>query len=51
MAGAVLREAVAEDLAEGYRGMDVRELQRLSKVGLIRMHCFVYRLQLFLTSC
>lgn len=28
-----MREAVAEDLAEGYRDMDARELARLSEVG------------------
>ena len=32
MAAAVVREAVAEDLAEGYREMDARELARLSEV-------------------
>lgn len=32
VAAAVVREAVKEDLAEGYRGMDPRELQRLDKV-------------------
>ncbi|KAK1306157.1 hypothetical protein QJS10_CPA10g01086 [Acorus calamus] len=31
VAAAVVREAVAEDLAEGYRDMDARELQRLSQ--------------------
>ncbi|PWZ15576.1 NAD-dependent malic enzyme 1, mitochondrial [Zea mays] len=32
VAAAVVREAVAEDLAEGYRDMDARELARLSEV-------------------
>ena len=32
VAAAVVREAVAEDLAEGYRDMDPRELARLSEV-------------------
>jgi len=32
VAAAVVREAVAEDLAEGYREMDARELARLSEV-------------------
>ena len=32
MAAAVVREAVAEDLAEGYRDMDPRELAQLSEV-------------------
>uniref|UniRef100_A0A1D1Z7Z2 Malic enzyme n=1 Tax=Anthurium amnicola TaxID=1678845 RepID=A0A1D1Z7Z2_9ARAE len=31
VAAAVIREAVAEDLAEGYRDMDARELQRLNQ--------------------
>ncbi|KAJ6822048.1 NAD-dependent malic enzyme 62 kDa isoform, mitochondrial [Iris pallida] len=31
VAAAVIQEAVAEDLAEGYRDMDARELQRLDK--------------------
>lgn len=34
VATAVLKEAIEEDLAEGYRGMDARELQRLSEVCL-----------------
>jgi len=34
VAAAVIKEAVAEDLAEGYRGMDARALQRLDKVGI-----------------
>jgi malate dehydrogenase (decarboxylating) len=32
VAAAVVREAVKEDLAEGYRGTDPRELQRLDEV-------------------
>lgn len=32
IAVAVIREALAEDLAEGYRGMDPRELQKLNQV-------------------
>lgn len=32
VAAAVVREAVAEDLAEGYRDMDARELARLNEV-------------------
>lgn len=32
VAAAVVKEAVAEDLAEGYRDMDARELARLSEV-------------------
>ena len=32
VATAVVKEAVAEDLAEGYRDMDARELARLSEV-------------------
>lgn len=32
VAAAVVREAVAEDLAEGYRDMDAHELARLSEV-------------------
>jgi malate dehydrogenase (decarboxylating) len=31
VAAAVVKEAVAEDLAEGYRDMDARELARLSE--------------------
>ncbi|KMZ64084.1 NAD-dependent malic enzyme 62 kDa isoform, mitochondrial, partial [Zostera marina] len=31
IAVAVIREALAEDLAEGYRGMDPRELQKLNQ--------------------
>ncbi|PKA58868.1 NAD-dependent malic enzyme 1, mitochondrial [Apostasia shenzhenica] len=34
VAASVIKEAVAEDLAEGYRGMDSRELQRLDKVEI-----------------
>ncbi|KAF3335493.1 NAD-dependent malic enzyme isoform [Carex littledalei] len=33
VAAAVVREAVKEDLAEGYRGMDPRELQKLDEEG------------------
>jgi malate dehydrogenase (decarboxylating) len=32
VAAAVVREAVAENIAEGYRDMDARELARLSEV-------------------
>jgi malate dehydrogenase (decarboxylating) len=32
VAAAVVREAVAENLAEGYRDMDARELERLTEV-------------------
>lgn len=32
VAAAVVREAVKQDLAEGYRGMDPRELQKLDEV-------------------
>lgn len=38
VAAAVIREAIAEDLAEGYRDMDARELQRLSQVDI----CFTW---------
>lgn len=38
VAAAVVREAVAEDLAEGYRDMDARELRSLSKVRML-MYC------------
>ena len=33
VAAAVIKEAVEEDLAEGYRTMDARELKRLSQVN------------------
>ncbi|ERN01033.1 NAD-dependent malic enzyme 62 kDa isoform, mitochondrial [Amborella trichopoda] len=36
VAAAVLREAVEEDLAEGYRDTDARELQRMSKDETVR---------------
>lgn len=32
VAAAVISEAIEEDLAEGYRGMNSRDLQRLNKV-------------------
>lgn len=32
VAAAVIKEAVEEDLAEGYRGTGVRELQKLNQV-------------------
>ncbi|KAL8141437.1 LOW QUALITY PROTEIN: hypothetical protein V2J09_007458 [Rumex salicifolius] len=32
VAAAVIKEAVEEDLAEGYRGMDIRELQKFNEV-------------------
>lgn len=32
VAAAVVKEAVEEDLAEGYRGVDTRELQRFNQV-------------------
>ena len=32
MAAAVVKEAIEEDLAEGYREMDARELQKLNQV-------------------
>lgn len=32
VAAAVVKEAIEEDLAEGYREMDARELQKLSQV-------------------
>ena len=32
IAAAVVREAVEEDLAEGYRDMDAKELQKLNEV-------------------
>lgn len=34
VAAAVIKEAVVEDLAEGYHGMDARELRKLSEVEL-----------------
>lgn len=34
IATAVIKEAIVEDLAEGYREMDARELRKLSKVYL-----------------
>ena len=34
VAAAVIKEAVEEDLAEGYRDMDPRELGKLNKVYL-----------------
>jgi len=39
VAAAVVREAVAEDLAEGYRDMDAHELARLSEV----VNLFIYQ--------
>ncbi|XP_021755180.1 NAD-dependent malic enzyme 65 kDa isoform, mitochondrial [Chenopodium quinoa] len=35
VAAAVVKEALEEDLAEGYRGMDVRELQKLNEEELL----------------
>jgi malate dehydrogenase (decarboxylating) len=35
VAAAVVKEAIKEDLAEGYREMDARELQKLSQVCLL----------------
>ncbi|XP_048495905.1 NAD-dependent malic enzyme 65 kDa isoform, mitochondrial isoform X2 [Beta vulgaris subsp. vulgaris] len=35
VAAAVVKEAIEEDLAEGYRGMDARELQRLNEEELL----------------
>ena len=35
VAAAVIQEAIEEDLAEGYREMNTRELQRLNKVSSI----------------
>lgn len=32
IAAAVVKEAIEEDLAEGYREMDARELRKLSQV-------------------
>lgn len=32
VAAAVVKEAIEEDLAEGYREMDARELQKLNEV-------------------
>ncbi|KAL6008284.1 hypothetical protein ACLOJK_033790 [Asimina triloba] len=36
IAAAVVREAIVEDLAEGYREMDARELEKLSKISRTR---------------
>lgn len=42
VAAAVIKEAVVEDLAEGYRDMDARELGRLNKVRVLDpYHIFV----------
>lgn len=41
VAAAVIKEAIEEDLAEGYREMDARELQKLNEVfflGLSTKH-------------
>lgn len=46
MAAAVVREAVAEDLAEGYRDMDARELRRLTQVAKL-----LYFVSCFLRMC
>lgn len=35
VAAAVIKEAIEEDLAEGYREMDSRELRKLSQVYLV----------------
>lgn len=35
VAAAVIKEAVEEDLAEGYRDMDARELGKLNKVRVL----------------
>lgn len=35
VAVAVVKEAIEEDLAEGYREMDARELRRLNQVCLL----------------
>lgn len=38
VAAAVVKEAIQEDLAEGYRGMDVRELQKLNEVEITNLN-------------
>ena len=46
VAAAVIKEAVAEDLAEGYREMDSHELRKLNQVSSsnadLLHHCFFY---------
>ncbi|KAI4312635.1 hypothetical protein MLD38_037437 [Melastoma candidum] len=41
----VVKEAIKEDLAEGYPGMDAWDLQKLSS-EVIRLFCIVYLLNL-----
>ncbi|OVA06863.1 Malic oxidoreductase [Macleaya cordata] len=48
VAAAVVREAIEEDLAEGYRDMDARELRKLSQVSIFALrrdmwiHLFIW---------
>lgn len=37
VAAAVIKEAIEEELAEGYRDMDARELRKLSRVFFWRL--------------
>lgn len=46
VAAAVIKEAVEEDLAEGYHEMDARELHRLSPVSFV---CFEILWIIFVT--
>lgn len=41
VAAAVIKEAVEEDLAEGYRDMDARELGKLNKVCFLDHFTFL----------
>jgi hypothetical protein len=36
----VIKEAIEEDLVEGYREMDAREIQKLDEVTIQLMTCF-----------
>lgn len=50
VAAAVVREAVAEDLAEGYRDMEPKELQKLTQVNKL-WNCFVHFLFQKVQAC
>lgn len=38
VAAAVVKEAIEEDLAEGYREMDARELRKLNQVFILNIY-------------
>lgn len=46
VAAAVVKEAIKEDLAEGYREMDARELQKLNEVCLLSLINAILKMEL-----